>query len=109
MSSDLMRKYIDILESKQMGTCPMCQGSGRKAAGDDKWASSYSGYDKATHTLPCTNCGGQTMYGKATGQVPLNKEGQPCLHDYEGRNAGRCYTMYSCKHCGDSFGIDSGD
>lgn len=93
----------------EYGTCPVCNGSGRKPAGDDKYKHIYAGYDKATDTLPCTNCGGQYMYSTPKGEVRLNKEGQPCKHSYSSKTVGRCLTEYTCEHCGDRYQIDSGD
>ena len=98
-------------------TCPKCNGSGRRPvpAHDRKWVEGPSpllaGYDKATDTLACDNCGGQTMSCIGTGKVrPDPKTGVGCLHAYSGENAGRCLTRYTCKNgCGDNFYIDSGD
>jgi hypothetical protein len=92
-----------------VGTCPVCNGSGRVAAGDYKYKSVIAGYDQETDTLPCTNCGGQYMYGSPKGQVRLRADGTPCAHEYESKTVGRCLTQYTCKHCGDSYHIDSGD
>jgi len=91
------------------GTCPVCNGSARIAAPDDRYKTVYSGYDAAANTLPCKNCGGQTMYGRATGQVPLRPDGTLCQHSYISRNAGRCYTIYTCEHCSHYYNIDSSD
>lgn len=94
----------------EYGTCPVCSGSGRTPAGDAKYKSIVAGYDATTDTFACDNCGGQTMGGRPTGKVPLRKDNhQPCKHDYTARNAGRCYTIYTCKHCVFSFDIDSSD
>jgi hypothetical protein len=93
----------------QTGICPVCNGTGRCPAGNDPYKTSYARYDAATDTLPCRNCGGQTMHGQGTGQVLLNKDGVPCTHKYTGRELGRCYWGYTCKHCGDYYTIDSGD
>lgn len=93
----------------ERGTCPVCNGSGRKAAGDYQYKSVLAGYDKDTDTLPCTNCGGQYMYGSPKGQVRLNKDGVPCTHSYRSQTVGRCLTEYTCAHCGDRYQIDSGD
>jgi hypothetical protein len=49
------------------------------------------------------------MSVKGTGRVRLRPDGTPCTHKYFARNAGRCYTVYTCELCGDSYGIDSGD
>ena len=91
------------------GICPVCNGTGRRDASNDKYKNVYAGYDKETDTLPCTNCGGQTMFGKPTGKVNLRPDGTPCKHEYVGVSRGRCYTVYTCKHCGHSYDIDSGD
>lgn len=32
-----------------------------------------------------------------------------CDHDFEGKNAGRCLTKYTCKKCHKTFEIDSSD
>ena len=93
----------------ETGICPVCNGTGRRAAGNDKYKAVYAGYDKDTDTLPCNNCGGQTMYGRPTGKVPLRPDGTPCKHEYVSKTAGRCLTDYTCKHCGYKFQIDSGD
>jgi hypothetical protein len=34
---------------------------------------------------------------------------EPCVHEYTGKNLGRCYNGYTCRHCGDYHTIDSGD
>jgi hypothetical protein len=90
----------------EYGVCPVCNGSGRVPAGNYR---GIYGYDKATDTIGCRNCGGQTMSMRATGKVRLRRDGTPCEHKYVGHNAGRCYTVYTCEHCGDTFSIDSGD
>lgn len=97
------------MSAVEYGVCPVCNGSGRVAAGDHKYKSVMASYDHLTDTLSCTNCGGQTMYGRPTGKVPLRATGEPCVHEYTGRNAGRCYTIYSCNHCSFRFDIDSSD
>jgi hypothetical protein len=95
----------------ERGTCPVCNGSGRVPvpAHQQRYKHVYSGYDKETDTLACSNCGGQYMFGRPTGEVRLNKEGEPCKHSYSGRTVGRCLTEYTCSECGDSYQIDSGD
>lgn len=95
--------------------CPCCHGTGRRSLSkEDAWMRTWKGglsyYDPTTDTKVCDNCGGQTMYGRAQGYVkkrPGTDEG--CIHEYVGRNAGRCYTVYTCKHCSSSYDIDSGD
>jgi hypothetical protein len=99
------------------GICPCCNGTLREPrqsrypnmSVDDanRWYSHE--YDDATDTMPCKNCGAQYMYGKPVGKVLLNKDGNPCDHEYESATVGRCLTRYTCKHCGDAFHIDSGD
>ena len=93
------------------GTCPVCNGSGRRAveAHEQRYKNVYASYDAATDTLACNNCGGQYMYGQPRGTVRLNKDGEPCRHQYTSRTVGRCLTQYTCSHCGDSYQIDSGD
>ena len=91
------------------GVCPVCNGSGRVAAGDYKYKNVIASYDKDTDTLACTNCGGQYMFGRPTGQVRLNSSGDPCKHSYTSRVVGRCLTEYTCTECGDRYQIDSGD
>lgn len=93
----------------EMGTCPVCMGTGRRSAEGVAYKSVMAGYDSTTDTLACDNCGGQTMYGRPTGKVPLRSDGTPCVHEFVGRNAGRCYTIYTCRHCGYTYDIDSSD
>ena len=95
-------------------TCPVCNGTLRQIANFDRdvhWATYVSEYDKDTHTVPCGNCGGQYQFGGGpTGKVAVRIDtGEACEHEYEGWNAGRCYMKYACKHCGDSYSIDSSD
>ena len=97
---------------REEGICPVCNGSGRVPVPESKQKSKtvYASYDKETDTLGCGNCGGQYMYGQATGKVYLRKDNnQPCVHEYTGRNLGRCYNGYTCIHCGDYFTVDSSD
>lgn len=91
------------------GVCPVCNGCGRRPAGDTPYKTVFAGYDKETDTLACNNCGGQYMYGRPTGEVPLRSDGTPCKHEYTSATVGRCLTRYTCKHCGSSHEIDSGD
>ena len=93
------------------GVCPCCNGTGRVPVSDNmqKYKNMMSGYDRESDTFACKNCGGQYQFGKPTGEVKLNKDGVPCTHSYTGRNAGRCYTEYTCIHCEDRHSIDSGD
>ena len=91
------------------GVCPVCNGSLRRPAGITPYKSVLAGYDSSTDTLACNNCGGQTMFGQPQGRVPLRTDGTPCTHEYVGQNAGRSYTVYTCKHCAHKYDIDSGD
>jgi hypothetical protein len=95
----------------EKGTCPVCNGSGRAAVpiSMERYKNVITGYDKDTDTLPCTNCGGQYMFGSPKGQVRLNRDGEPCHHKYSSQTVGRCLTEYTCSECGDRFQIDSGD
>lgn len=95
----------------EQGTCPVCNGSGRVAVPEhqQRYKTVYAGYDADTDTLGCTNCGGQYMYGRATGQVRLREDGTACTHQYVSKAVGRCLTEYLCVHCGDRYQIDSGD
>ena len=89
-------------------TCPKCNGTCRTPANDLNRR--CYGYDKATDTLPCNNCGGQRMELLATGVTKVDPAtGLGCLHAYEGQNGGRCYTIYACSKCGDRYDIDSSD
>lgn len=72
-------------------SCPVCLG------------------EKIVNSQQCSNCGGQTMGGIATGCVQLNKEGNPCKHIYKIKSLGRCYVEYTCTLCTFKFPIDSGD
>jgi hypothetical protein len=96
---------------KNYGICPVCNGSKRKpvSAESQRYKMVTSGYDPVTDTFPCTNCGGQYMLGQPSGEVGLRNDGAPCVHEYESVTRGRCYTEYTCKHCGDRHSIDSGD
>ena len=91
------------------GTCPVCNGTLRRPAGDFRYKTTTVGYDALTDTLPCNNCGGQAMYGRPTGQVSLREDGSPCTHEYTSEHVGRCLTRYSCIHCDYAYSIDSGD
>jgi len=93
--------------------CPVCKGTGRMPTPDHlrKYAekNGWYGYDPADDCCTCTNCGGQTMGGRPTGRSRLREDGTPCVHEYTGRQLGRCWTQYTCKHCGYSYDIDSSD
>lgn len=118
-----------------LGTCPACEGTLRRPVPESsrryikhnaRWGHwGIAGYQPAgpgpfVHeqgyeggTLPCCNCGGQTMFGKPTGQVPLRADGTPCLHDYAGvstpEETRRCIHRRECRGCGHRYTIDSGD
>ncbi len=88
--------------------CPRCEGTGLLPLSEKDLT--YSWNKGKTH-YGCTNCGGQTMSGKALGYTKIDPNtGKGCLHSFVGRNAGRCYTVYDCKNgCGYRYDIDSGD
>lgn len=88
------------------GVCPVCNGTKERELTEQE--KSYSWNKGKTHCA-CTNCGAQRMFGSASGEVRLREDGTPCRHEYQGVSRGRCYTVYTCKHCGDSYDIDSGD
>jgi rubredoxin len=91
-------------------TCPVCAGSKRVPAGDSPYKRVIYGYDEATDTFLCRNCGGQTMSCVPQGVVPVDPgTGLGCVHSYVERNAGRCYTINTCSKCGHQYDIDSGD
>jgi RNA polymerase subunit RPABC4/transcription elongation factor Spt4 len=107
--------------NKQRGVCPACNGT-KKYLQRFQVENGYVYYEGQSkrfdetrdlkiheETRVCYNCGAQKQYGEATGMVLLREDGTPCLHDYESTNIGRCYTGYSCKHCGDYYTIDSSD
>lgn len=95
------------------GTCPVCNGTGHKPCPDNlrHYGVMYGWYDyrASDDTVKCTNCGGQYMMGSPTGEVNLRTDGTPCVHEYTSENLGRCYTGYTCNHCGDHYTIDSSD
>lgn len=87
--------------------CPDCHGTGKVELTEQE--RTYSWYKNSTHRA-CCNCGGQTMAGKALGYTKIDPAtGKGCHHEYTGRNAGRCYTIYTCKKCGYVYDIDSSD
>lgn len=96
-----------------LGTCPVCNGTGRMPTPNNLRVygerNGWYGYSREDDCCTCTNCGGQTMGGQATGQVPLRADGSPCVHEYTYKSLGRCYHGYTCKHCGHTYQIDSGD
>lgn len=98
------------MADQTLATCPMCNGTRRVPAKPGKLYTHTYGYDRASHTLPCRNCGGQTMGLNPTGLVPIDPfTGLGCLHDYAHRLAGNCYHVYTCRKCDHTYDIDSGD
>ena len=95
---------------KGYGICPVCNGTTRVDA-VGMYSYTCYGFDAATRTAPCRNCGGQYMSLQPLGYVRLRREPphDPCVHEYTGYEAGRCYWKYTCKQCGDHHAIDSGD
>ena len=95
----------------EKGICPCCNGTTRVPVPEasQRYKTVMAGYDSNTDTFPCQNCGGQYMFGRPTGGVKLREDGTPCTHEYVSKNLGRCYTRYECKHCGDTYEIDSSD
>ena len=91
---------------RQECECPACNGTGQELIPEAEMK--YSWNKGKTHR-PCQNCGGQTMYGKATGKSYLRDDGTACQHEYTGHTKGRCWTEYICNHCGYSYDIDSSD
>jgi len=87
--------------------CPVCEGTGVVPL--DEKELTYSWNKGATHRA-CCNCGGQTMSGRALGYTKIDPGTDlGCKHTFVGRNAGRCYTIYTCTKCGTHYDIDSGD
>jgi hypothetical protein len=102
------------MNDQKTGICPVCAGTKRVDANLQLYAhitrrSVCSGYDEASDTFECNNCGAQKMFGVASGTVRLRADGTPCTHSYESWNAGRCLTAHKCRHCGDTYSIDSSD
>lgn len=105
-----MKAYAAILKGHD--ECPVCNGTGRAAIPerDRPYKSVLYGYDAATDTMHCQNCGGQYMFGQPAGQTRVDPAtGQGCHHTYASRKAGRSLTEYTCTKCGDSYTVDSGD
>ena len=95
------------------GTCPVCNGTKQRPCPDNlrDYGKRYGwyGYNAENDTVQCNNCGAQYMMGTPTGEVRLRPDGTPCAHEYTGREAGRCRTIYTCKHCNETYEIDSSD
>ncbi len=88
--------------------CPCCNGTGIGKALTEIDLK-YSWNKGKTH-FSCLNCGAQTMNGKALGYTKIDPvTGKGCHHVFLGRNAGRCYTIYTCAKCNHTYDIDSGD
>lgn len=92
-------------------TCPKCNGTTRIPwVGGPQYKNIVAGYDAATDTLACDNCGGQTMSLKATGMTRIDPTtGLGCMHEFTHTLAGNCYHRYDCGRCGARYHIDSGD
>ena len=91
-------------------TCPKCKGTTRRPAPDVSYRKSLATYRESDDTLACDNCGGQTMSLRALGYTRVDPAtGLGCMHQFIGRNAGRCLTSYRCDKCGAGFDIDSSD
>jgi hypothetical protein len=87
--------------------CIVCEGTGSVLLTEQELT--YSWNKGKTHRQ-CTNCGGQTMGGKAQGHTRIDPAtGLGCHHSYVEKNIGRCYHNYTCTKCKYSFDIDSGD
>lgn len=96
------------------GVCPVCNGTGHMPCPDAQRqygiSNGWFGYNAENDTVICTNCGGQYMFGKASGTVKLRPDSSPCKHSYQSRTGRwRSTTNYSCVHCNDTYVIDSGD
>lgn len=90
---------------KKEGTCPVCDGACVVPA------PTYTRKLDIPDTRPCTNCGGQYMFGTPRGKVWLNTSGVPCTHHYVmvGEQPRYAVSTSVCKHCGDTWTSDSGD
>lgn len=98
------KAYVTIPEG--CGECPKCHGTGVGLPVDQATRKYFP--DMLHH--PCDNCGGQTMSSRAVGYTRLRPStDKGCLHEFTHRDAGRCYHVYTCKHCGLTFDIDSGN
>lgn len=102
----------EFKQSDMVGVCPVCKGSCRVLlpVEHQSYKDRIAEYDPVTNTIPCNNCGGQKMFTKPSGIVPLRWfDNSPCEHEYSTRVMGNCYTQYTCKFCTDMYNIDSGD
>ena len=96
------------------GICPVCNGTTRVPVPEQSqsYKTVMASYDRVTDTLRCRNCGGQYQFGGRSipsGYVALREDGTPCVHDYNSETIGNCLHRSTCRHCGDSHDIDSGD
>jgi hypothetical protein len=95
--------------------CPKCNGTTRRPYDythdpSGKWRKGRATYRESDDTLACDNCGGQTMSLQAKGHTRIDPAtGLGCMHNYVGRDGGRCYTVYTCAKCGSGYDIDSSD
>lgn len=105
---ELIQSLLTGWNTKGKGICPVCNGFGLVRISPDsrKWY-------PTEHFHKCTNCGGQYQDGIThlnLGMVNLRRDnGEPCKHEYTYTKLGNCYHGYTCKHCGDSHTVDSGD
>jgi RecJ-like exonuclease len=94
-------------------TCPMCQGTGMYAAGNEPHKTVIWGYDPVKDELPCPNCkwkGNGGYKPEGSGKTLTRSDGTPCIHSYKATTIGKNYRRYVCIHgCGDVFTLDSGD
>jgi len=99
--------------STSRGPCPVCKGTTRMPCPDHirKYGETngWYGYDRTDDTIDCTNCGAQYMFSRPTGEVGINRDGVPCTHEYTSETVSNCYHKHVCKHCSDTYHIDSGD
>lgn len=92
--------------------CVKCGGTTRLAPDDGvrQYLPHIAGYRSNDDTVPCDNCGGQTMSNRGTGRTRVDPAtGAGCLHSYRHQRGGNCYHIYTCTKCGDRYDIDSGD
>jgi hypothetical protein len=93
-------------------TCPVCNGTKRRPVPDHArpYVNVMSSYDPVTDTLGCNNCGVRGMSTRAMGIVRVDPAtGLGCHHEYDGRKAGNCYRIYTCRKCKDVYDVDSSD
>ena len=105
-----------MTQNKPTGVCPVCNGSKREPVQEEyrgkSWLKSRSDYDEETHTQRCFNCSPRGMFvsDEPKGIVPLDRDGNPCKHNYIEKKLGNCWYSYTCANgCGESYTIDSGD